>query len=51
MGTQTLTVLAQELDGTAPGRAVAEGRGVAFVGKYQARTTRQIPVFMLTCPG
>jgi deazaflavin-dependent oxidoreductase (nitroreductase family) len=49
VGTQTFTVLAEELDGTACAglwpTLVAE---YPSVGEYQARTTRQIPVFMLT---
>jgi len=49
VGTQTLTVLAEELDGAA--RAGLWAKLVAeypSVGEYQARATRQIPVFMLT---
>jgi deazaflavin-dependent oxidoreductase (nitroreductase family) len=49
VGTQTFTVLAEELDGTARAelwpKLVAESPAV---GEHQARTTRQIPVFMLT---
>ena len=49
VGTQAFTVLAQELDDTARAglwpTLVAEG---SFLGTYQAGTTRQIPVFMLT---
>ena len=49
VGTQTLTVLAEELDGAARAglwpKLVAE---YPSVGEYQARATRQIPVFMLT---
>ncbi len=49
VGTQTFTVLAEELDGTARAglwpKLVAESPDV---GRHQARTTRQIPVFMLT---
>jgi deazaflavin-dependent oxidoreductase (nitroreductase family) len=49
VGTQTLTVLAQELEGTARAelwpKLVAE---VPQLGGYQARITRQVPVFMLT---
>src|SRR5215471_20048132 len=49
VGTQTFTVVAEELDGTARARLwpklVAEAPSV---GEFQARTTRQIPVFMLT---
>lgn len=48
-GTQTFTVLAEELDDTARAelwpKLVAESPAV---GEHQARTTRQIPVFMLT---
>jgi deazaflavin-dependent oxidoreductase (nitroreductase family) len=49
VGAQTFTVLAEELDDT----ALAElwPKLVAWapnLGKYQARTARQIPVFMLT---
>ena len=47
--TQTFTVLAEELDDTARAglwpKLVAESPAVAG---HQARTTRQIPVFMLT---
>jgi deazaflavin-dependent oxidoreductase (nitroreductase family) len=47
--TQTFTVLAEELDETARAelwpKLVAESPAV---GEHQARTTRQIPVFMLT---
>ena len=49
VGTQTFTVLAQELDGTV--RAELWPKLVAeypSIGEYQTRTTRQIPVFMLT---
>ena len=49
VGTQTFTVLAQELDGTV--RAELWPKLVAeypSIGEYQARTARQIPVFMLT---
>ena len=52
VGAQTFTVLAEELDDTA--RAELWPKLVAeypSVGEYQARTTRQIPVFMLTRPG
>jgi deazaflavin-dependent oxidoreductase (nitroreductase family) len=49
VGTQTFTVLAEELDGAARAglwpKLVAE---YPSVGEFQARTTRQIPVFMLT---
>ena len=49
VGTQTFTVLAEELDGTARAglwpKLVAE---YPSVGEYQTRTTRQIPVIMLT---
>jgi deazaflavin-dependent oxidoreductase (nitroreductase family) len=49
VGTQTFPVLAEELDGTARAELwpelVAESPSVA---EFQARTTRQIPVFMLT---
>ena len=48
MGNQTFTVLAEELDGTA--RAAVWPELVAeypSIGEYQAKTTRQIPVFML----
>ncbi len=46
---QTFTVLAEELDNTA--RAELWPRLVAWapdLGEFQARTARQIPVFMLT---
>ena len=49
VGAQTLTVLAEELDG--PARAGLWPKLVAeypSIGEYQARATRQIPVFMLT---
>ena len=49
VGSQTLTVLAEELDGTA--RAGLWPKLVAqypTVGEHQAKTARQIPVFMLT---
>ena len=49
VGPQTFTVLAEELDGTARAglwpELVAEAPSL---GEFQARTTRQIPVFMLT---
>jgi len=49
VGTQTFTVLAEELDDTARAelwpKLVAESPAV---GEHQTRTTRQIPVFMLT---
>ena len=49
VGTQIFTVLAEELDGTARAglwpKLVAE---YPSVGEFQTRTTRQIPVFMLT---
>jgi deazaflavin-dependent oxidoreductase (nitroreductase family) len=49
VGTQTFTVLAEELGGSARARLwpklLAESPDV---GKHQAKTTRQIPVFMLT---
>jgi deazaflavin-dependent oxidoreductase (nitroreductase family) len=49
VGAQTFTVLAEELGGTA--RAELWPKLVAefpTVGEYQSRTTRQIPVFLLT---
>ena len=49
VGSQTLTVLAEELDGSA--RAGLWPKLVAqypTVGEHQAKTARQIPVFMLT---
>ena len=49
VGAQTFTVVAEELDG--PARAGLWPKLVAeapAVGEFQARTTRQIPVFMLT---
>ena len=52
VGTQTFAVLAEELDGTA--RAALWPKLVAeypSIGEYQARTTRQIPVIMLTRSG
>jgi deazaflavin-dependent oxidoreductase (nitroreductase family) len=49
LGTQTFTVRAEELEDTARAelwpKLVAESPAVA---EFQARTTRQIPVFMLT---
>ena len=49
VGAQTFTVLAEELDGTARAglwpKLVAEAPSL---GEFQARATRQIPVFMLT---
>jgi deazaflavin-dependent oxidoreductase (nitroreductase family) len=49
VGTQTFTVLAEELDDTARAglwpKLVAEAPSL---GEFQATTTRQIPVFMLT---
>ena len=49
VGSQTRTVLAEELDGTA--RAELWPKLVAqypTVGEHQAKTARRIPVFMLT---
>ena len=49
VGTDTFTVVAEELDGSA--RAELWPKLVAqspAVGEHQATTTRQIPVFMLT---
>ena len=49
VGTQTFTVLAQELDGTAHAELWLKLRAESpAVGEHQAKTTRQIPVFMLT---
>ena len=52
MGTQTFTVLAEELDDTARAglwpKLVAE---YPSIGEFQARTTRKIPVVMLTRRG
>ena len=51
VGAQTFTVVAEELDG--PARAGLWPKLVAeapSVGEFQARTTRHIPVFMLTRP-
>ena len=49
VGTKTFTVVAEELDETTRGelwpKLVAES---PTVGEHQAKTTRQIPVFMLT---
>ena len=49
VGTKTFTVVAEELDDTTRGelwpKLVAES---PTVGEFQNRTTRQIPVFMLT---
>jgi deazaflavin-dependent oxidoreductase (nitroreductase family) len=49
VGAQTFTVMAEELDD--PARAELWPNLVAWapsLGEYQARTARQIPVFMLT---
>jgi deazaflavin-dependent oxidoreductase (nitroreductase family) len=49
VGAQTFTVLAEELEGAV--RAELWPKLVAWapnLGEYQARTARQIPVFMLT---
>ena len=49
VGTQTFTVLAEELDGAA--RAALWPKLTAeapSLGEFQAKTARQIPVFMLT---
>jgi deazaflavin-dependent oxidoreductase (nitroreductase family) len=49
VGTQTFTVLAEELDSVA--RAALWPRLVAespTIGRFQEQTTRRIPVFMLT---
>lgn len=49
VGTQTFTVLAEELDGTA--RAEVWSKLIAgspALREFQTRTTRKIPVFMLT---
>ena len=51
VGAQTFTVLAEELDDAA--RAQLWPKLVAWapnLGEFQARTARQIPVFMLTRP-
>jgi deazaflavin-dependent oxidoreductase (nitroreductase family) len=52
VGSQTLSVLAEELDGTARAelwpKLVA---GAPALGEHQGRTARQIPVFMLTRQG
>ena len=49
VGSQTFTVLAEELDDTTRAglwpKLAAE---TPAVGEFQAKTTRQIPVFMLT---
>jgi len=49
VGTQTVTVLAEGLDGTARAglwpKLVAKSPDIA---EFQVRTARQIPVFMLT---
>jgi deazaflavin-dependent oxidoreductase (nitroreductase family) len=49
LGTRTFTALAEEMDDTARAelwpKLVAESPAI---GEFQARTTRQIPVFMLT---
>ena len=48
-GAQTFTALAEELDDTARARLWPELVAEApDLGRIQARTTRQIPVFMLT---
>jgi deazaflavin-dependent oxidoreductase (nitroreductase family) len=50
VGTQTFTVLAEELNDTARAdlwpKLVAESPAL---GEFQTRATRQFPVFMLTC--
>ena len=49
VGTQTFTVRAEELDGTArAGLWPTLAAEAPSVGEYQTRTARQIPVFMLT---
>jgi len=52
VGSQTFPVLAEELDGTARAelwpKLVAEA---PTLGEHQGRTTRQIPVLMLTSQG
>jgi len=49
VGTQTFAVLAEELDGTARAGLWPElAAEYPSVGEFQARTTRQIPVFMLS---
>jgi deazaflavin-dependent oxidoreductase (nitroreductase family) len=49
VGTQTFTAVADELGGTARARLWPELVAEApSVGEFQARTARQIPVFMLT---
>ena len=49
VGTQTFTVLAEELDDAAHGRVWPELVADApTLGLYQAMTTRRIPVFLLT---
>jgi deazaflavin-dependent oxidoreductase (nitroreductase family) len=49
VGTETFTVLAEELDGTARAelwpKLIAASRSIA---EFQAKTTRQIPLFVLT---
>ena len=52
VGTQTFTALAEELDDTArAGLWPALVAEAPAIGEHQARTTRQIPVFMLTRQG
>ena len=52
VGGQTFPVLAEELDGTARAELWPELVAEApTLGEHQARTTRQIPVFMLTRQG
>ncbi|HEV2256712.1 MAG TPA: nitroreductase family deazaflavin-dependent oxidoreductase [Streptosporangiaceae bacterium] len=49
VGAQTFTVLAEELDGAVRARLWPElVAQYPSIGQYQARTPRQIPVFMLT---
>jgi deazaflavin-dependent oxidoreductase (nitroreductase family) len=49
VGAQTFTVMAEELAGRARAELWPELVALApSVGEYQARTARQIPVFMLT---
>jgi deazaflavin-dependent oxidoreductase (nitroreductase family) len=49
LGTQTFTVLAEELDKTARAELWPKlVTGAPSVGEFQSRVRRQIPVFMLT---
>ena len=48
LGTETFTVLAEELEGTARAQLWPELAAQSPVGEYQRRITRKIPVLLLT---